>query len=317
MSFIIREATVEDVPSIFILIKELRKEFKIEGEPFKITEDKITTDAFEGTPKIYFIVAEFKGQLLGYCAYFFSYDVFNGPSIIVEDFFVKKDFRKMGISVYLFSKLIDLTIDKKNHLLRWLVDFSNKKIILLLKELGVSIDEDYLIMNIHQENFTKLVNIEPKTNYKIRFAIGLDLPDIFAMIKEFAKEQDVKLESNIYKLMADGFSTNPQFKILVAVDAEDRVVGFLSFIEAYSTYNGKALIVDKRFIEPKYRGKKITYDLIKGLIHYANDNNYERVEYGISKFNVEKIENFKEMNIFPYGNLRIASFVKDNYKKLL
>jgi predicted GNAT superfamily acetyltransferase len=94
------------------------------------------------------------------------------------------------------------------------------------------------------------------------------------------------------------------------------VSGFMSFFESYDTYCGKTLIVDQVFVREEVRGKGIAHSLLTGVFEYAYANGFSKVETSISQYEVETIERLKEVNVYPYDNLRIAHYLKEEYKKL-
>lgn len=316
MSFTIRDANVNDALALFEMIEAYHSEVNIRNKPFTISKSDFIKDCFEDNSKIKFFITEFNGNVLGYCAYVFSYGVLDGLSIIVNEVYVKPDYRKIGVSIFIFSKVIDLAFKTNCHYVYWVVDITDKKLIEVEEKVGVVINRDMLILNIYRENINGYLKAFLKNNpYEIRLAKAYELPDIFECITNLANATSQKVHTDIYKLMSDGFSMNPKFKIIV-VTIDNMVSGFMSFFESYSTYCGKTLIVDQVFVRAEVRGKGLAHSLLTGLFEYAYNNDYTKVETSISKYEVEKIERLKEVNVYPYENLRVAHYMKEEYKKL-
>lgn len=317
MNFTVREATKKDAPTIFRMIKEyFPKLDKGKGMPFNMTEEKLLADAFQKDSVIHFLVAEFKGIILGYGAYFFSYEIFHGPSLVLEEIYVSEDYRSIGISVFIFSKIMDIANSNNSYLLKWIQDTSDKKRVSIEEKVGVKIHYDDLILYAYKESINKhLPKLPQNSMFKVRFAKGIDLPDIFSLIEDFASSVGSNINVDIYKLMLDGFSIKPKFKIIIALD-KDNVIGFMSFFESYSTFNGKTLIVNKTFITKAYRKKGVATSLLHKMLHHATTQKYERIETSINKHLVNQIAFLKGINIFPYEFLRMATFQKKEYKKL-
>jgi len=316
MSFTIRDANGSDALALFEMIVAYHGEVNIRNKPFTLNKSDFIKDCFDDKSRVHFFITEFNGSVLGYCAYAFSYSVLNGPSLIVKEVYVKPDYRKIGVSVFIFSKIMDTAFKNDSHYVHWVVDISNKQIIEVEEKAGVVINRDILILNIYRNDIKDYLNAFLKDNpYKIRLAKAYELPDVFECVNNLAKITNKKVHTDVYKLMSDGFSMNPKFKVLV-VTINNIVSGFMSFFESYSTYCGKTLIVDKVFVIDEVRGKGLEHSLLTGLFEYAYNNGYTRVETLISKFEVEKIERLKEFNVFPYPNLRLAYYVKEEYKKL-
>lgn len=317
MKFTVREATEKDASAIFKMIKDyFPKLDKGRGMPFSMTAEKLIADAFQKDSTIHFIVAEFKGTILGYGAYFFSYEIFHGSSLVIGEIYVDKDYRGIGISIFIFSRIIDIANKNNSYLIKWVLDISDNANVNIVEKAGVKINYDELVLYAHKENIKLHLPKEPmKSKYNIRFAKGIDLPDTFSLIKELGASVETSINVDVYKLMLDGFSTNPKFKIIIAL-FEDQVIGFLSFFEAYSTFNGKTLIMNKMFITESHRKKKVSTSLIIELLNYAVIQKYERIETSFPKQYKDQIELLKGVNIFPYDFLRIASFQKKEYQKL-
>jgi len=316
MSFTIRDANGSDALVLFEMIVAYHDEVNIRNKPFTLTQGDFIKDCFEDKSRVRFFITEFNGNILGYCAYVFSYSVLNGPSMIVKEVYVKPDYRKIGVSIFIFSKIIDTAFKNNSHYVNWVVDISDKKLIEVEEKAGVVINRDILILNIYREDIKGYLQAFLKDNtYEIRLAKAYELPDIFECIQNLAKATKEKVHTDVYKLMSDGFSMNPKFKILV-VTIDNMVSGFMSFFESYSTYCGKTLIVDQVFVRDEVRGKGLAHSLLTGLFEYAYNNGYAKVETSISKYEVEKIEVLKEVYVYPYDNLRVAHYVKEEYKKL-
>jgi GNAT superfamily N-acetyltransferase len=316
MSFTIRDANVNDALALFEMIEAYHSEVNIRNKPFTISKNDFIKDCFEDKSKIKFFIVEFNGNVLGYCAYVVSYSILNGPSMIVKEIYVKPDYRKIGVSVFVFSKIIDTAFKNNSHYVHWVVDISDKKLIEVEEKAGVVINRDILILNIYREDIKRYLQAFFKDNpYEIRLAKAYELPDVFECVNDLANVIKEKVHTDVYKLMSDGFSMNPKFKILV-VTIDNMVSGFMSFFESYSTYCGKTLIVDQVFVREEKRGKGLAHLLLTGLFQYAYNNGYTKVETSISQYEVEKIERLKEVNVYPYDNLRVAHYVKEEYKKL-
>ena len=316
MSFTVRNARISDATILFEMIETFHKETNIRHRPFTNATEKFVEEAFKKDANINFFITEFNGNILGYCAYSFSYNIIKGSYLIVNEVFVKKDYRNIGVSVFLFSKLIDKAFESNSFLIKWVIDLTDKKIVEIDEKVGVVINRDLLILNIYKEDIKfYLQNTYPKPSYEVRLAQAIDLPQFYDCIENLSKALNIKMQTDIYKLMKDGFSTNSKFKVIIALDGSE-VLGFMSFVEAYNTFSGKGLIADQVFIRKDRRKQGIAKILLSELFHYAYTNNFEKVETTISRYNVETIERLKEVNVFPYENLRVAHYIKEEYKKL-
>ena len=317
MNFILREAIPSDIASIFEMIKAYYLELdKGNNKPFLLTEKQLLSDYLSINKKINFIVAVYEDKILAYAAYFFSYEIFHGSSLVVEEVYVKREYRNLGISIFFFSHIVKVANDNNSYLIKWILDISDEKSVEIERKAGVIINNDDLILYIYKKDISLFLKENLKFDYEIRIAKGADLPDIYSLIQDFVEEIDATINIDIYKLMKDGFSNNPKFKFLIAL-FKDEVIGFSSFFEGYSTFNGKSLIVNKTYVVKKYRKKGVGRQLMNKIFEYTLENNYNRIETSISKYEVEKIERLKEYGVFPYDYLRMATFDKKAFNKLI
>ena len=91
-----RVATIDDVPLLKKLIHELA-EYEREPQAVRITEEQLIHDGFGPQPKFHAIIAEQDGQPAGYAVFFGSYSTWTGPSLFLEDLYVRKPFRGQGV----------------------------------------------------------------------------------------------------------------------------------------------------------------------------------------------------------------------------
>lgn len=95
LSYIIRKATVQDVPTILHLIKELAK-YEKAPDAVVNTEDDLRRDFDK-----YFhcLLAETTNDKkpCGFALYFYTYSTWEGRVLYLEDIFVPEEYRGKGI----------------------------------------------------------------------------------------------------------------------------------------------------------------------------------------------------------------------------
>ncbi len=312
MSFTIRKPTVNDIPLLFEMIKMYHDEVNLLNKPFLNTKDNFIKDVFSDSSNVNFYIAEYQGNILGYCVYSFSHEIFFGNSISIGEIYLKKEYRRLGISIFLFSTIIDEAFDKNSSLIKYKVDITDKINIEIKEKLGVKIKKDLLVLDICRADFKKYsdANKQDDFPYEIRLAKSYELPDIFNCVEVLAETVGEKIETDIYKLMSDGFGSKPKFRIMVVLD-NNEVISFISFVETYQTIAGKTLSIDQVFVKKEYRDKGIGMALLTKFYSYVYDKGYEKVETIIKKNQVEK---FKKFNMMPYENLRMAYYFKEKFK---
>lgn len=317
MSFIVRKATVNDAHEVYEMIKTFHNEVNIYESTFLLSQESFIDDCFNDNSKLHIRIATFNDLTIGYSAYTLSYNIFKGDFFTIKEIFVKKEYRKIGVSIFLFSDLLDIANQLNVHLIDWEIDISDKINIEIEKKADVILKQNLLIIKIDNLKAQKVLskNNNIKNSFIIDFVKSYELPDVFNCMLDYATEFNLTLATDIYKLMCDGYSLNPKFKIIVA-KKDNEIVGFLSFYISYSTQLGKTLTGDQIFIKKKYRNNKVATKLLFYFFKFMITNNFEKIDAVISKYEVEKIERLKEFGVFPYMNLRIANFDKEAYSKL-
>lgn len=101
----IRPARVGDAPAIVRLVHDLAA---YEGllEEVRITEEDVRRDGFGAAPKFECLLAERRGDPVGFALFFENYSTFEGRlGIFVEDLFVREEARGLGIGRMLLARL--------------------------------------------------------------------------------------------------------------------------------------------------------------------------------------------------------------------
>lgn len=141
MQSLIRTAVAKDLEAIRQLVIELAV---FEKEPHAVTatlDDYI--DAFQNG-EIYIQVAEVKGEIVGMVLYYLAFSTWKGKMMYLEDFYVKKTFRKLGIGLRLFNTFINDSRDKGCVLTKWQVLDWNQSAIDFYKKIGADIETEWL-----------------------------------------------------------------------------------------------------------------------------------------------------------------------------
>ncbi len=315
MNFTVREANKNDVSLLFDMFKEFHKEMNT-IQPFILTQEQFIKDSFNKNTKAGYFVTEFKGKVLGYCSYVYSYNILSGPFIIITNIYLKKEYRKIGISVFLFSKIIDIANKSGSYDIRWATDVTNKVFLNKQERAGAIINKDILVLNIFRKDFSNILEkyLNDNYSYEIRFVKPFELPGIFGCIENLAKKAKVELKTDVYKLMCDGFSLNEKFKIF-GIFLNDEALGFLSFHESYCTSSGKSLLVDHVYATSNENRNDLESALIREIILYAVTNEFSKIETSISRSQVKVINDLKRLGVNLDDNLRIASFNKNEFLK--
>lgn len=131
----IRPATIDDVPLLRTLVRELAA-FERELDLCVIEESDLARDGFGENPKFRTLIAEWSGQPAGYALWFNYYSTWIGPGLYLEDLFVREQFRGKGIGIALLAAVARIAVEENCYSMHWEVLEWNEKAIELYKSLG-------------------------------------------------------------------------------------------------------------------------------------------------------------------------------------
>ncbi len=132
----IRPAVRSDSKSILRLINELA-EFEKLDPPDSNGKRRLIKDAFSGKPLFNVLLAESKGDILGYAFYFFTYSSFLAKkTLYLEDIFISGKFRNKGIGKLFFTVLKKIAKKNKCGRMEWVVLDWNRNAIDFYTKLG-------------------------------------------------------------------------------------------------------------------------------------------------------------------------------------
>lgn len=139
----IREAKKNDVGRILYMIKELAT-FEREKYAVKITEEELLEDGFGDNPLYKCIVAEHKGDVIGFALYYIRYSTWQGKTIFLEDFLVEDKYRSKGVGKLLFEEMIAISKRLKVRQMSWQVLDWNEGAIRFYKKYKAEFFEEWL-----------------------------------------------------------------------------------------------------------------------------------------------------------------------------
>jgi len=152
----IRHATIEDVPLILQLVRELA-EYEREPQAVVATEEDFRRDGFGPDPKFKVLIAEWDGAPAGFALYCLHYSTWLGRAgIFLEDLFVKPEFRGNGIGKALMAEVAALASASQYYGVKWEVLDWNQPAIDFYERLGSEIRRSWLPVRITGEALRKL-----------------------------------------------------------------------------------------------------------------------------------------------------------------
>ena len=138
----IRLAALDDVPEIFILIKELADYERLLDQVIA-TEELLEETLFGENSNVEVLLAYDENHILGFALYFRSFSTFLGrPGIYLEDLFVREFARGKGVGKALLQRIAKSTLEMGGGRLEWSVLDWNQPAISFYKKMGaVPLDE--------------------------------------------------------------------------------------------------------------------------------------------------------------------------------
>ena len=146
----IRKGLKSDLPSVLALIKELA-EFEKAPDEVCVTLEELEEDGFGQHPYYWFIVAEYKEEIIGLSFYFIRYSTWKGRFLFLEDFVVKEDFRGQGVGAQLFEETIRIAQRLEVKGMVWQVLDWNEDAIRFYKKYEASIQTEWLNGKLSKE----------------------------------------------------------------------------------------------------------------------------------------------------------------------
>ncbi len=105
VSYVIREATIEDMPGVLGLIRELAL-FEKEPDAVEITVEDLERDGFGERPSFHCFVADIEGDVAGIALVYPRYSTWKGIALHLEDLVVSRKYRGKGLGKALLSEVI-------------------------------------------------------------------------------------------------------------------------------------------------------------------------------------------------------------------
>jgi len=119
MATTIRAATPADIPQILAFIRALAA-YEREPDEVTATEADLMRDGFGPNPFYFCLIADHDGQPAGFAFYFFNYSTWKGrPGLYLEDIFVHREFRSLGIGKALLERVAAIAVEKDCPRLQW------------------------------------------------------------------------------------------------------------------------------------------------------------------------------------------------------
>jgi GNAT superfamily N-acetyltransferase len=152
----IRTATASDVPTILTLVRELAT-YEREPDAVVATEADFLKHGFGERPLFLTLMAEWSGEPAGFALYFFGFSTWTGgPTLFLEDLFVRETHRKRGIGIALMKRLAREAVERGCKRFVWQVLDWNEPAIAFYEGLGAKVLREWLTVRLDGEELEKL-----------------------------------------------------------------------------------------------------------------------------------------------------------------
>ncbi|KAK1153333.1 diamine acetyltransferase 2-like [Acipenser oxyrinchus oxyrinchus] len=165
-------------------------------------------------------------------------------------------------------------------------------------------------------------------NYTVRDSTPEDCKDIMRLIVDLAEYEKMANEVKLThkELEADGFSSNPFFKCLVAEVPEEfkskeghTLVGYGFYFFTYSTFKGRAVYLEDLYVMPEFRGKGIGKALMSHIAQIGRARGCVRMQFTVLDWNKPSLDFYSSqgaLNLTATEGWQLLRFEGDHLEKL-
>jgi GNAT superfamily N-acetyltransferase len=151
----IRKGTIQDLPHILNLIKELAAYEKAPHE-VEVTVEQMENWGF-GDDKIFdFFVAEKNGNIVGMALYYYKYSTWKGKCLFLEDIIVTESERRFGIGKLLFDEVAKVAKAEGVKRMEWQVLEWNQPAIQFYKKYNTNFDNEWINCKLTYNDLQKM-----------------------------------------------------------------------------------------------------------------------------------------------------------------
>jgi GNAT superfamily N-acetyltransferase len=159
-NFIIRSATIADVPVILDLIRELATYERAPNE-VTATEEQLVDVLFGEKPAAEVLLAFEEKTPVGFAVFFHSFSTWLGrPGLYLEDLFVRPEHRGKGYGRALLVDLAKITRERGCGRMEWAVLDWNEPAIEFYRKLGAKPMDEWTVFRLTRDGIAKLADSE-------------------------------------------------------------------------------------------------------------------------------------------------------------
>jgi GNAT superfamily N-acetyltransferase len=157
-NFIIRAATVADVPVILELIRALAT-YERAPNDVTATEDGLTKVLFGEKPAAEVLLAFENETAVGFAVFFYNFSTWLGrPGLYLEDLFVRPEDRGKGYGRALLIQLAKIARERGCGRMEWAVLDWNEPAIQFYKKLSAKPMDEWTVFRLTRDEIAKLAD---------------------------------------------------------------------------------------------------------------------------------------------------------------
>ncbi len=159
-NFKIRPASVEDVPIVLQLIRDLAT-YERAPDEVTATEEQLVDVLFRERPVAEVLLAFEEESPVGFAVYFYNFSTWLGrPGLYLEDLFVKPEKRGKGYGRALLVELAKIARDRGCGRMEWAVLNWNEPAINFYRTLGAKPMDEWTVFRLTHDEIARLANSE-------------------------------------------------------------------------------------------------------------------------------------------------------------
>jgi len=157
MSLVIRNATPDDAETIHGLVRDLAT-YERSPDAVTATPERIREQLAMERPPFECLIAEEKGEPVGFALFFHNYSTWLGKAgIYIEDLFVPPEKRKQGIGLRLFREIVKIAVERGCGRVEWAVLDWNRPAIDFYTKLGATPLDEWTIFRLTGKQIEDLI----------------------------------------------------------------------------------------------------------------------------------------------------------------
>ena len=151
----IRKAVQEDMIAVYALITELAI-YEREPNAVIISVDDLIRHGFSEQRFHCFVAEHKKSGIVGMALYYSRYSTWKGPTLHLEDLYVKPEHRQAGLGIELFDKVVDEATKQNVGRMEWTVLEWNEPALNFYKKYNATLDSEWHLGTLTREQLNAL-----------------------------------------------------------------------------------------------------------------------------------------------------------------